>query len=118
MSQLDPSVTVYADIDKVVIRPASGAPVQSVNAQTGVVVLDAGDVGADYAWVYAVPVDGSTYVLPSAVTASERTYVVKAFTQTVTVTATAGLIDGTTSAIITPPNSATFHSDGTNWYII
>jgi hypothetical protein len=69
-------------------------------------------------WVFAVPVDGSTYVLPSAVTASERTYVVKAFAYTVTVTATAGLIEGTTSAIITPPNSATFHSDGTNWYII
>ena len=97
MSQLDPCVTVYADIDKVVVKPASTS---------------------DGQWIFAVPVDGSTYVLPPASNATGRSHVVKAFTQTVTVTATAGLIDGVSNAVITSPNSATFHSDGTNWYII
>jgi len=38
-------------MNKVIIRPAASSAVTSVNAQTGVVVLDAGDVGAEVAWV-------------------------------------------------------------------
>jgi len=59
MSQLDPCVTVYADVDKIVIRPAAdGGAVDSVNGKTGVVVLDAGDVGA-----VATDTSGSSDVL-------------------------------------------------------
>jgi hypothetical protein len=40
-----------ANMSRVVIRPAASSAVTSVNGQTGVVVLDAGDVGAEVAWV-------------------------------------------------------------------
>jgi hypothetical protein len=47
-----------ANMSRVVIRPAASSAVTSVNAQTGVVVLDAGDVGA-----VATDTSGSSDVL-------------------------------------------------------
>jgi hypothetical protein len=46
---LNDSVSVYADVDKVVVRPSAfngGGAVTNVNGQSGVVILDADDVGA------------------------------------------------------------------------
>jgi len=118
ITSIDPKVIVNSTENKVIIRPAAlngGGAVDSVNGQTGVVVLDAGDVGAEVAWVTTTANSGTltgTNVIWLADTTASRDRTLDASGVRLQVKDVTGSA-GTNNITLTAPSGQTINGNAT-----